>query len=322
MKKSLLEMFNDLKDDYRKHVDVKPYTFDVICTNTLQYLQDHKGDNIDIKSYYDAIEKEILNTKTHLKRSLNLTSIAAEAEVYIKLSKNLKHIEKIPETDTSTPDFMCIIKDTDDNDIVFYIELKTFDFSNNVTALQEMAIDDLDTSIEMHEILKEKLEMVRPEDSETTHVVMAEREVAPFGAHSRDVQEPILTTIEKLTDKAKTLFKEKQFQLGLTIPMYNLSTLPLSILRKQDICPLFTDTGKGKLSTIRSGILWNIVFGEQNHNIYGYHDFEGNSNLEGKKINTMVLSQKMLFHYKITLNNMRSLHVFSITERLIVKTIF
>ncbi len=188
------------------------------------------------------------------------------SEIYI-LSKlqSLLSINKIPETDSKTPDYKVRFRGED-----IYIELKSLNMLGGNLKHKDIMNDSLDTKIVAEEQIKDG-----------SNVGMGIQVIQPYLSHNKvyDHSSPKLV-IESLIDKINQNIKEQQYSLGDTILLIDLSDqLPLISKPSEAIQEhYFDDVG----NTNVSGELWNVAFGKLDDQILKPAEFEGANYLDGE----------------------------------------
>ncbi len=193
-----------------------------------------------------------------------MKNIYSEAYILSKL-RSLLNINKIPETDSKTPDYKVRFRDGD-----IYIELKSLNMLGGTLKHKDIMNDSLDSKITAEEQIRKG-----------SKVGFGEQEIQPYLSHNKKY-DPRSTrlVIESLVDKINQNIKEEQYSLGDTILLVDLSDqLPLLSKPSEAIQEkYFDDIGNTKVS----GELWNVAFGKLGDQILKPAEFEGADNLDGE----------------------------------------
>lgn len=193
-----------------------------------------------------------------------IKNIYSEAYILSKL-QSLLNIQKIPETNSKTPDYKVKFRDSD-----IYIELKSLNMLGGTLKHKDIMNDSLDSKITAEEQIKKGAK-----------VGFGEQEIQHYLSHNKKY-DPRSTrlVIESLIDKINQNIKEEQYSLGDTILLVDLSDqLPLLSRPSEAIQEkYFDDIGNTKVS----GELWNVAFGKLGDQILKPAEFEGADNLDGE----------------------------------------
>lgn len=186
--------------------------------------------------------------------------IYGEAIVLLQLrSKNIK-VCRVPEGNTSMPDFEC----ETEGGRKFYIEVKSFDVVDGSARQREMMLDAMDNEVELEGQIRAG-----------KNIATAVREIAPYRRSGRDPHydpRSVRQVIDILKKKFTQAFKGSQFAQGPTFAVALVDRLVLKGAA-QSLAPYYLDTALE--GGIVSGMLWRAVYGVEGGQILRLPDFAG-----------------------------------------------
>lgn len=190
-----------------------------------------------------------------------------------RASPNLT-IEKVKETNNPGPDFRCVLRSDrkQEEDIEFYIEVKSLDIVQAPTRIPEMMDEDMDVHLDLEAQLLSG-----------ARIAVAEGEIAPNRGTGIDPDydpRSVRKNIELLAEKASNNFKSKQFKRGPTFALANVLRLGLMPQGLGTLAPFFYEEANGGACV--SGVLWNLAFGNVDDPIHKPPEFEGCGTFDGR----------------------------------------
>jgi hypothetical protein len=180
-------------------------------------------------------------------------------------------VDRMPETDDSTPDFECTLLCLDPPR-TFYIEVKTPDILHADQRHAEL----LDEGMLAQDALDKQVAAGK-------QVAIGMREVAPYRKYLKNREydwRSVRMTIDRLIEKSRQAFKPSQFQLGPTFALVSLLRLSLHDHGDRPLAPFaYSPYGGGACV---SGALWNVCFGHAGDPIHRSPEFEGAGTVDGR----------------------------------------
>lgn len=184
-----------------------------------------------------------------------------EAVIYADLLKKCQ-IARIPETNTSTPDFK--VKDDGQCPFDIYVEVKALSFSDGNLNYQEAQKSGLEARISIEKQLR---------DGEK--IAFGETIISPF--LKRDELPSTRNLIEIYIDKIRDNIKGGQYKLGDTVLLIDIKQLLLGSSWDESGVAFYHESS---MKSIASGVLWNTAFGQVGEMIYKPIEFEGRPNID------------------------------------------
>jgi hypothetical protein len=236
------------------------------------HLQSMHGDQMelldrlaDIDAGARALHKELLlkfdlaaaSTDAELPRKLaQAFETFGEFWVYRRLS-NIMTIEKVSEGSTSTPDFRCSLNGRD-----FFIEVKSPDIVDGDAHHAELMREATEVEIKLDQQVRSGQGI-----SSATSVIAPFQKLGDKKYDGGDRRFAIST----LRDRARTLFKPKQFSAGPTVALMFIDRYPVGDRRA--ILPDYKVGGMWSAlpDDRQSGIVWQAAFGTPSteiHNLF------------------------------------------------------
>ncbi len=249
------------------HLTFLPLIHDIDLAIIARLEEDAYGQGNSISEYAREISGKIRRqlkklTPDNIDAQRAIYNAFAEARIFYSiLSKTA--IERIKESDSSTPDFRM-----DFNGEPYYAEIKALSMAGSDAKYRTIAEDHIDANIE----IEEQLRMGRRVASSITAIQPAKTDKREYDWRS------IRAVVELLIEKAESLFKPGQFRTGPTIMFLDVSQWALGCTAEEGALKYFIDH---MTNSNVSGPLWHAVFGEVGSPIVRAPEFEGKSNSDG-----------------------------------------
>lgn len=200
-----------------------------------------------------------------------------EAIIYLTLKQKFGIIERIREGNGKSPDFKITVKESD-QPIDYYIELKTLAFADGDLNYKKAIERGIDAQISIEKQI-----------NDGKKVAFGEIIVQPLYKHSKkyDIYS-VKYVIETYIEKIEQNLKSGQFDRGNTILFVDLKQTGICSDIKEASVPFFKES---QLSSIVSGVLWNVAFGKIGHLILKPIEFEGKENIDGDLTKNGILQE-------------------------------
>ncbi|WP_075185076.1 hypothetical protein [Teredinibacter haidensis] len=233
----------------------------------------------------DSLVDKALQDLEYYESLVCIKNSYSEAFIYAKL-QSLLHIEKIPETSSSTPDFKVRHKAND-----IYIELKSLN----------MVEGNLKHKTVMHSAMNAKID-AENQIANGSNVGFGFHVIQPYKTGSKEYEaDSVRLVIEALISKIGQNIKREQYGLGTTILLVDLADqLPLHSQQEESIQQQYYDIdNRAKLS----GELWYVAFGKIGDEIYKISGLKGGQCSDGRLQKEGVLREHpyikgIIFHVK------------------------
>lgn len=229
-----------------------------------KYLDSQYSTDAFIKSKVDTC----LSYLSNLKIDFNPSYKAAyeeynEAVVYVDLSRKYT-TTRIPEAKTPTPDFRL----TDNGEFPFdiYVEVKALSFLDGNLNYIEAQKSSLDASI-----------AIEKQINDGKRIAFGETIISPF--LKRNKLPSTKDLIEIYIDKITNNIKRGQYALGDTVLLVDIKQLLVGSHWDESGIAFYQE---GQMTSIVSGVLWHVAFGQTGDMIYKPIEFEGKPNADGR----------------------------------------
>lgn len=234
-------------------------------TNAVAAIDAKQEDESELQAYASKLgallDDSSFGVNPHLTNKF--AQILGEAHFWLMcLDKGLR-LTRIPEVQNQkTPDFSASVGSQR-----IYFEVKTLSVVGGDAGIADALYSSLDAHIDLE-----------AQQRAGARVAIATSEAQPYGNKVKHDQ-PLLSVINTLVEKARGNIKAEQFAMPNTFLVINLSIIPPFTTKPEALRPAYPNDYMFPKAV--TGDLWTLAFGKTGMPILGTPEFEGKPCVEG-----------------------------------------